>query len=49
MLALDGVDIAFITETWLTECSGDIIYTIKNYGFNIYIELIEEAKEEVLL
>ena len=36
MQALDGVDIAFITESWLTKDSGDIIHIIKNYGFNIY-------------
>ena len=36
MQALDGVDIAFITESWLTESSGDIIYIIKNYGFKVY-------------
>ena len=35
MQTLDTVDIAFITETWLTEFSGDTTSTIKGYGFNI--------------
>ena len=37
MQALDGanIDIAFLTETWLNDLSGDITYTIKGYGFNI--------------
>ena len=36
MQALEGVDMAFITETWLTECSGDVTYIIKNNGFSIH-------------
>lgn len=36
MEALDGINIAFITESWLTECSGHVIHTIKGHGFNIH-------------
>ena len=37
MQALDDadIDIAFITETWLSDNSGNITYIIKNYGFDI--------------
>lgn len=30
-----NIDIAFITETWLDNTSGNITYIIKNYGFDI--------------
>ena len=35
MQTLDTVDIAFITETWLTDFTGETTNTIKGYGFNI--------------
>ena len=37
MQALDDadIDIAFITETWLSDHSGNITHVIKNYGFDI--------------
>ena len=34
--ALDGISIAFITESWLTENSGNIINNIISHGFNIH-------------
>ena len=36
MEALDNIDIAFITESWLKEHSGEITCIIKTYGFDIH-------------
>ena len=40
------IDIAFMTETWLEEHSGDIVGRIKEYSFNIHrqTEEVEEAE-----